>query len=62
MLNGNFMIIYLIAGLLSQIDCKICQYFPEPYNHFDWLVKVELNLSNYATKSDVKKTKKNKSC
>ena len=30
------------------------QYFPKPYNCFVGNVKVELNLSNYATKIDLK--------
>ena len=30
------------------------EYFPKPYNHFGVNVKAELNLSNYATKSDLK--------
>ena len=31
-------------------------YFPEPYNHSKNKIKVDLNLSNYVTKSDIKKT------
>ena len=30
------------------------QYFPKPYNHFGRYVKVELDLSNYETKADLK--------
>ena len=30
------------------------QYFIEPYNRFDRSVKVELDLSNYTTKTDSK--------
>ena len=30
------------------------EYFPKPYNHFRGNVKAELNLSNYATKADLK--------
>ena len=33
------------------------QYLSEPYNHFDGIIKVELNLSDYTTKSDVMKTR-----
>ena len=29
-------------------------YFPEPYTHSKCKIKVELFLSNYATKSDLK--------
>ena len=31
------------------------QYFPKKYEHFGGNVKVELDLSNYITKSDLKK-------
>ena len=30
------------------------QYFPKPYDHFGGNVKVELDLSHYATKADLK--------
>ena len=31
------------------------QYFPKPFNsHFNDNIKVEINLSNYATKADIK--------
>ena len=30
------------------------QYFPKPYNRFGGNVKAELDLSNYATKTDLK--------
>ena len=33
---------------------KTRQYFPKPYDHFGINVKVELNLSSYATKTDSK--------
>ena len=33
-------------------------YFPEPYTRSKNNIKVELNLSNYAAKSDLKKAKK----
>ena len=33
----------------------MCQYFPKPFNaHFGDSVKVKIDLSNYATKSDTK--------
>ena len=31
------------------------EHFPEPQSHFAENVKVKLDLSNYATKADVKK-------
>ena len=31
------------------------QYFPKPFNsHFDDSIKVKIDLSNYATKADIK--------
>ena len=30
------------------------QYFPKPYEHFGGDIKVKANLSNYATKTDLK--------
>ena len=33
--------------------CKMCQYFPKPYDHFGKNVKVELDLFSYATKTDL---------
>ena len=33
---------------------KLIQYFPKPYDRFGGNVKVELDVSNYATKADLK--------
>ena len=45
-------------SLNSVIDKKISlykiRYFPEPYSHNKNKIKVKLDLSNYATKSDLK--------
>ena len=30
------------------------QHFPKPYERYNGIVKVELNLSNYVTKEDLK--------
>ena len=30
------------------------QYFPKPYEPFDGDINVKINISNYATKSDIK--------
>ena len=46
MLNGNDMIIHLIAGL--------SQYFPKPYEPFGREINVKVDLSNYATQTDLK--------
>ena len=33
------------------------EYFPKPFNsHFDDSIKVKIDLSNYATKADIKNT------
>ena len=52
MSNGKDIIILLIAGLIKK-SYKMSQYFP-PYRSHGGDVKVELYLSNYATKTDLK--------
>ena len=52
MLNGKGMIIHLIVGLIKKISDKMSQYFPIPSSHKE-NVKVEIDLSNYATKKDI---------
>ena len=54
MWNGKDMIIHLIAGLIKVICYKISQYFPKPYKSFEGNINVKVDLSNYATKSDIK--------
>ena len=56
------MIIRLIPGLIKKIQCdstgcnfiKISQYFPKPYKPFGGDITVKVDLSNYATKADIK--------
>ena len=49
MSNGKDVIIHLIVGLIKKI------YFPKPFNsHFGDSIKVKIDLSNYATKTDIK--------
>ena len=54
------MIVQLIAGLIKKtycdsIDCiKMSQYFPKPYEPFGGDINVKVDLSNYATKTDIK--------
>ena len=48
------MIILLIAELIKKTLYKMSQYFPKPYEPFGGDINVKLDLSNYATKSDVK--------
>ena len=54
MSNGKAIIILLLAGLMKKTLYKMSQYFPKPYNRFGGNLKVELDLSNYATRTDLK--------
>ena len=62
MLNGKFMIIHLIVGLIKKIQCdsigcnyiKMSKYFPKPYEPFGGEINVKADLSNYTTKVDIK--------
>ena len=48
------MIIHLIVGLIKKTLYKMCQYFPKPYEPFGGDINVIVDLSNYATKDDIK--------
>ena len=48
------MILHLISALKKKILYKKSQYFPKPYDRFGGNVKVELDLSNYGTQTDLK--------
>ena len=48
------MIILLIAGLIKKTLYKMSQYFPKPYEPFSGDINVKVDLSNYATKADIK--------
>ena len=48
------MIILLIAGLIKKVLYKMSQYFPKPYEPFGRDINVKVDLSNYATKADIK--------
>ena len=52
MLSGKVMIIHIIADKRHSI--KMSQYFPKPYEHYSGNVKIELDLSNCATKAELK--------
>ena len=40
---------------LNPFHCiKMSQYFPIPYEPFVWDINVKVDLSNYATKADIK--------
>ena len=53
MLNGKVTIINLIAVFVKKTQYKTSEYFPEPKS-LGRKVKGELNLSNYAAKTDLK--------
>ena len=48
------MIIHLIVGLIKKTWYKMSQYFPKPYEPFGGDINVTVDLSNYATKDDIK--------
>ena len=48
------MIILLIVGLIKKTLYKMSQYFPKPYKPFGGNINVRVDLSNYATKADIK--------
>ena len=48
------MIIHLIVGLIKKTLYKMSQYFPKPYEPFGGDINVKIDLSNYATKADIK--------
>ena len=52
MLNGKYTIIFLILGLIKK-TVQMSEYFPKPKS-LEANVKVELDLSNYAIKADLK--------
>ena len=54
MSNGKVMIIHLIVGLIEKILLHEMSCFSESYTHIKIKMKVELNLCNYARKSDLK--------
>ena len=53
MLNGKVMIVHLIVGSMNKKIAKIKEYFPETKSS-EGKVKVKLDLSNYATKANLK--------
>ena len=48
------MVILLIAGLIKIILHKMSKYFPKPNEPFGGDINVKVDLSNYATKADIK--------
>ena len=55
MLSEKVMIIHLIVGYTKKISLYKISFFPEPYIHSKNKMEVELDSSNYVTKSDLKK-------
>ena len=49
------MIVHLLVGLIKKTLYKMSQYFPKPYEPFGGDINVKIDLSNYATKTDLKK-------
>ena len=52
--NGRVMIIHLIVGFIKKTLYKMSQYFPRAYEPFGGDINVTVDLSNYATKDDIK--------
>ena len=48
------MTIHLIVGLIKKTLYKMGQYFPKPFKNFGRNSNVKVDLSNYATKADLK--------
>ena len=48
------MIIHLIVELIKVISYKMSQYFPKQFKSSERNLNVKVDLSNYATKSDMK--------
>ena len=54
MSNGKDTIIHLIVGLIKRPCIKMNQYFPKPFRSFSGNINVKVDLSNYATKTELK--------
>ena len=48
------MIILLTVGLIKKTLYNMSQYFPKPYRNFGGNIALKVDLSNYATKTDLK--------
>ena len=55
MSNGKVMIIHLTVGLIKKTSLYKVSYFLESYSHNKSKIRIELDLSSYATKSDLQK-------
>ena len=54
MLNGKAAMILLIIGLVNKISLYKMSYFPKQHTQSKNEMEVELDLSNYSTKYDLK--------
>ena len=54
MSNGKVIVVHLIVGLTKKTLYKMSQYFPKPYKPFGGDINVNVDLSNYVTKADIK--------
>ena len=54
MSSGKGRIVILIVGLIKKISYKNCQYFSKSFKNFGRNINVKIDLSNYATKTDIK--------
>ena len=54
MSNGKDSIIHLIVELIKKPCIKMSQYFSKPFRSFGGNINVKVDLSNYATKTDLK--------
>ena len=54
MSNGKDMTLHLIVGLIKRPRIKMSQYFPKPFKKFGGNINVKVDISNYATKIDLK--------
>ena len=54
MSNGKDMMIHLIVALIKKALYKLSQYFPQPFRCFGGNMNVKVDLSNHATKTDLK--------
>ena len=52
--KGCVRLIRLILGLIEKTLYKMIQYFPKLFKNFGGNINVKLNLTNYATKTDLK--------
>ena len=54
MSNGKVIIVHLIIGLTKKTLYKMRKYCPKTYEPFGGDISVKVDLSNYATKADIK--------